>query len=217
MNNLIKQNVYQHGEQYETIPENTNILIFHNRFNLTIKPSYIPSSVTHIIFGAFFNKQILINTFPKGVQFIQFGNQFDQAIIPLSIPDTVQQLTFGDCFNQTMTEGCLPSSIIKLVYGDCFNQELNCNSVPSSVKYLKLGSYNRQIKDLKKGCVTQDKIISYKVKGSLPSSIEQLSFGPTFNQNIPDEIISSCIKVILVPKTCTYNSSSIYFDKIKCF
>ncbi|KAK5584545.1 hypothetical protein RB653_006158 [Dictyostelium firmibasis] len=215
---MIKQNIFQHGEQLDKVPEGTNVLIFHHRFNNVIKQGYIPDSVTHIVFGSFFNKQIQLNTIPQGVKFLQFGYSFDQQIIPGSLPDSLQQLTFGDMFNRPIEENTIPSSVIKLVYGDCFYQELNSNSVPSSVRLLKLGSFNKQVKDLKKGCVAQDKIISLKIKGQrLPSSIEQLSFGCGFNQPIPDDLISPNCKIILVPQSCTFNSSSIYSDKIKLF
>ncbi|KAM9958206.1 hypothetical protein ACTFIW_001066 [Dictyostelium discoideum] len=215
---MIKQNIFQHGEQLDKVPEGTNVLIFHHRFNQVIKQGYIPDTVTHIVFGSFFNRQIQLNTIPNGVKFIQFGYSYDQALIPGSLPDSLQQLTFGDMFNKPIEENTIPSSVIKLVYGENFYQELNSNSVPSSVRLLKLGSYNKQIKDLKKGCVAQDKIISLKIKGQrLPSSIEQLSFGCGFNQPIPDDLISPNCKIILVPQTCTFNSSSIYSDKIKLF
>ncbi|KAN0055462.1 hypothetical protein ACTA71_008574 [Dictyostelium dimigraforme] len=215
---MSKQIIFQHGEQLDRVPEGTNVLVFHHRFNQIIKQGYIPDTVTHIVFGSFYNKQIQLNTIPHGVKFLQFGYSFDQPLIPGSLPETLQQLTFGDMFNRPIEENTIPSSVIKLVYGENFYQELNSNSVPSSIKLLKLGSYSKQIKDLKKGCVAQDKIISLKIKGQkLPSSIEQLSFGCTFNQPIPDELISPNCKIILVPQTCTFNSSSIYSDKIKLF
>ena len=98
--------------------------------------------------------------------------------------------TFGWNFNQQVE---LPQNLIHLTFGEFFNQQVE---LPFNVVYLKLNSNNN--------------IIDY-----LPSSIEELELGLTFNLELNN--LPNSIKKISFILCCKYNKQFIVIQHLLKF
>ena len=146
---------YNH-EKNKIIVEN-DAKVFYFDTNTKIKKENIPD-VDKLIFCDEYNHKINANIISPQTKEIIFGSAFDKTIVKNGLSENLEILEFGCDFNQNLIVSTSPG----------VNIEKYVCVLPSKLKSLKLGHhYNREIRE-----------------DSLPSSLEKLIFGKTFNKNI---------------------------------
>ena len=77
-------------------------------------PAQPPESLQRLTFGDAFNQDLKGVTFPNGLQSLTFGHAFNQTLKGVTFPSGLQSLTLGDSFNHSLEGVTLPSNVKSL-------------------------------------------------------------------------------------------------------
>ncbi|KAK5576296.1 hypothetical protein RB653_007437 [Dictyostelium firmibasis] len=203
------------------IPISTTSLELDDDFNQPIRVGDIPQNVTNLSFGKSFSSAIGPNSLPKSTRVlslgkfkdsvdhnilqenlisIDFGEYFNRPLFSnmFSFSKSINTIIFGKGFTQPIASKVFShlNELKTLKFGDHFNSIILADELPNSLTYLDLGGYN---KPLELG-VLPNSLISLKFYcfnktiNNLPSSIEYLNLGWSFNQIIEKGVLPINLK-----------------------
>ncbi|CAM9608175.1 unnamed protein product [Ectocarpus fasciculatus] len=116
---------------------------------------------------------------PPSLEEMTFGEHFNAPINQVAWPDSLQQLSFGRSFNQPIAGVSFPPSLQQLKFGLAFDQPIDGVGWPPRLRRLTFGArFNRHLV-------------------SLPSTLEQLTFGYFFdNRSVSGAVWPSTLMVL---------------------
>ena len=162
----------------------------------------LPKKLTHLDLGFTFSREL--GNLPKKIKKISLSLMFNQPInnLPLYL-DTLTMC--GGIFNQKINN--LPISLTCLFLGMDFNQSIN--KLPESLLDLKLGfNFNQTLNDLPMSleyltlcCQVYN---SFSFINNLPNSLKYFKLNGGNGNNIKNNIINNCDKIIYLPPQLNY-------------
>ncbi|EGC35348.1 hypothetical protein DICPUDRAFT_33573, partial [Dictyostelium purpureum] len=127
----------------------------------------LPMGLEKVEFGFKFNKEISKGTLPSSLKSLVFGYSWNLALDKLNIPDQLEILKFGRGFERKLGGVKLPSGLKSLVIKS--NVVIHENVLPIGLKELRLlDKYNSP----------------FKTANVIPSTLEYLEVGNSFNQDL---------------------------------
>ena len=163
-----------------------------------IKPGLLPEGLTHLRYNGL---EITENLLPSTLKCLWFINTFNNKIDKKALPNSIEKIIFSDFFNQKL-DFIFPDNLIELRLGNYFNQTIEKGDLPEGLKILKIDStkYNKKIEpNVLPNSITNLRINKYPYpieKDMIPDSLNYLSFGPDFNQEIKENTLPTHIKTL---------------------
>ncbi len=161
---------------------NIEVLRLYGKFNSPI--DNLPNSIKEIYIGGIFNQPI--DNLPDSLIKLEIGTNYDEECLfdkeINNLPNSIKHLVIKTKYNHKIT---LPDN---LEYLEIYNNNILPPILPSNLKVLKLlGEFNQSIENL------------------LPIGLEELEFGPFFNQPIENEHKSFIPSTVKKLSNCDQN------------
>ncbi|EGC37133.1 hypothetical protein DICPUDRAFT_16899, partial [Dictyostelium purpureum] len=181
--NLVFSDAFDYPIENYKIPHFIETIEFGKEYNQFIKPLSIHSSIKTIIFGDRYNRPLEIGSIPFECTTLVLENNYNILFTKNLIPPTITNLYIRTSFLKPIKKG-IPSSVKHLSLGHSFIKTFLPGAIPDSVTSIEI-LFNSPITFL-----PNNNVISI-----LPSSIETLSFGESFNHSIDKGLPSSLTKL----------------------
>eukprot|EP01132_Coremiostelium_polycephalum_P011917 gene11917-14573_t len=180
--------------QIGSFPDTITTLKFGTSIQIKLVPGMIPNSVVDLHIGPG------INTYSPGVipnsvtKLYLYGDFRKFPLIPGSIPNSVITIIFEHTFAPNLTPGIIPSSVKYIDH--CMECVVPGEKFPKSIEPqpLEIGVYPSSVIELKLPYCSNFQL----QKGSIPSSVKKLSFGPYYNNPIEFGVLPESLETLKI-------------------
>ncbi|KAN0027295.1 hypothetical protein ACTFIU_009985 [Dictyostelium citrinum] len=144
------------------------------------KVSLLPPNLKQLIFAYNFNKS-LFGGLPEGLEVLELGHHFAQQILQKSLPYSLKSLDLGKSYYYPIGYNVLPYHLQSIKFSPCSLQDV---VFPKNLKSVSIGYYFKSLHLIGASVETLevDKVIP-----GIPSTIKNLKFSSNFN-NLNDSV-----------------------------